>query len=178
MTKFHYYRFTLISLVSIFCTTLQAKVDPPNYNFSLDALSVFMPDQKKSEIEKKYKNGTLFFQNSNLSVYRYYVAHLRYHFAIFVQYRDDTVVDFHASLPTYFLHDIFHQSLINRIGKQDEFLNKNEQSVYIWKNKNGMKHIYSGACTITCFPLYYSVVKIQNNDSSNYMPIIELLGKD
>ena len=26
---------------------------------------------------------------------------------------------------------------------------------YIWKNKDGNKYIYSGACTITCFPIKF-----------------------
>ena len=73
---------------------------------------------------------------------------------------------------------IFHQSLINRIGKQDKYLNTNEQSVYVWNNKNGNRHVYSGACTVTCFPLYYSVMPVKRTVSTGYEPIIEILGKN
>ena len=73
-----------------------------------------------------------------------------------------------AHLPQYFSHDLFHQALINRLGKQDSYLKKNKTAVYRWKNRKGLNYIYAGACTITCFPIYYAVYR-QNPET---VPII------
>ena len=109
--KVYYDKLIVILLGLIFFTTpvvkINAKVDPPNYDFSINALNLFMPGQSKNIIEKKYGEGSFISRKSSYQTKKYYIAHIRYRFAIFVQYKDDKVVDFHASLPTYFLHDIF-----------------------------------------------------------------------
>lgn len=136
-----------------------AKVDPPNYDFSLDTLKVFMPGEKLEDLKKKYSK-TLELQKSErgVSLYKVYVKQLRYKFPVFFQIKDSVVIDFYARLPAYFLHDIFHQSVINRFGKQDKYFKKEEAAVYIWNKKENI-HVYSGGCTITCFPIYYTVYK-------------------
>lgn len=141
---------------------VESKVEPPNYDFSLDKFQDFMPKKTRDEIEKKYPKSTVVYKKGDFQIKRYYVAHIRYRFPIFVQFHKGIVIDFFARLPQYFLHDIFHQSLINRIGKQDIYKKLEEQAVYIWKNKTGNKHIYSGACTITCYPIFYSVNQVEN----------------
>jgi hypothetical protein len=173
--KSYYYRLLIIILGLNFALTLHAKVDPPNYDFSIDTLNFFMPGQGQAAIEKKFGVGTFFFRSGPYMTKRYYVAHIRYRFAIFVQYFDSKVVDFHASLPAYFLHDIFHHSLIKRIGPQNKYLNTSEQSVYVWNNVKGSRHVYSGACTITCFPLYYAVMPVKRKVNDGYEPLLERL---
>ena len=158
-----------------FSHSVGAKVDPPNYNFSLDKFDLFFPGAKQETIKKSYPKEELVLINGSYKVYKYYIEHIRYKFAILVQYKEGVVVDFHARLPPYFLHDIFHQSLINRYGKQDVYKNDKEQSIYVWKNKKNLRHYYVGACTITCFPVYYAVRKIDANSSSDFKPILQLL---
>ena len=173
---FRYFRSWLVlATIGVFCLPLQAKVDPPNYDFSLDKFRLFMPDSKQADIKKEYPKEELVLTNGPFKTYKYYVEHIRYRFPILVQYKDGVVIDFHARLPTYFLHDIFHQSLINRFGKQDVFKNKKEQAIYIWKNQKGNRHYYVGACTITCFPIFYAVRKIEIQDTGAYKPILEQL---
>lgn len=150
-----------------------SKVDPPNYDFSLNKFDVFMPGNKLGDIEKVYKNKELVFKENQFVTYKFYVSHLRYKFATIVQFQNGIVTDFYARLPQYFLHDIFHQSLINKIGKQDIFKNVDEHSIYIWKNKNNLKHFYAGMCTITCFPIYYSVKYASKDLGSNYKSLIK-----
>jgi hypothetical protein len=150
-----------------------SKVDPPNYDFSVNKFQLFMPGKKLSDIEKVYKFKELTFKSSQFITYKFYVEHIRYRFPIFVQFKDNIVTDFFARLPQYFLHDIFHQSLINRIGPQDVYKKVDEHAVYVWKNKNGLKHSYSGTCTITCFPLYYAVRKVKNEFKGSFLPLIK-----
>ena len=154
---------------------LPAKVDPPNYNFSLDALAPFRPESSFEEIKKALGEGVTIKKTNNTTIVRYYVAHLRYKFPIFIQLYQGKVVEFFARLPSYFLHDIFHQSLINRLGKQDFYSRQNNNAIYIWKNKENCKHTYSGSCTITCFPLYYSQISL--NPPPNYNSLIEQMAE-
>jgi hypothetical protein len=81
---------------------------------------------------------------------------LRYKFPVFVQVANGQVLDFFARLPAYFLHDVFHQSLINRYGKQDLYFKKDSNAIYIWNDEEGIRFTYSGGCTINCFPIYFA----------------------
>lgn len=88
---------------------------------------------------------------------RFQVKQERYVFPLHAQAKDGKFTDFMARLPQYFSHDLFHQALINKFGKQDSYLKKDETAIYHWKNRDGLRHVYVGACTITCFPIYYAV---------------------
>src|SRR5690606_27784375 len=140
------------------------QIEPPNYNFSLDELKIFYPDSTLNEIEKKYQKTEVVFNTPPFLVKRYEITHIRYKFPVLVQYFEGKVLDFYARLPDYFLHNVFHQSLINRYGKQDEYLKVEEQALYRWNNKDGLKIVYSGGCTITCFPIFMT---IQKSDLTN-----------
>lgn len=170
-------RFKNITIIFVLTVSnLWAQVEPPNYNFDLDKLQTFMPGSTLESIQSEYK-GEVMFKNSNFITYRFYVSHIRYRFAILVQTLNGKVTDFYARLPSYFLHDIFHQSLINRIGKQDKYFLKNEQAIYQWNNANNFTHTYSGACTITCFPIFYAVKSNDATLGNNFKSIIEQLNK-
>lgn len=166
-----------IIFISIFLVlnTAFSKVEPPNYDFSLNKFDEFMPGKKLVDIQKNYKNKEVVFKNDQYMTYKFYIAHIRYKFSILVQFNNGIVTDFHARLPQYFLHDTFHQSLINRLGPQDIYKKKEEQAMYVWKNKNNLRHYYSGACTITCFPIYYAVKQLSNKDTDEFKSILERL---
>lgn len=133
---------------------LPAKVEPQNYNFSLDTLKKFYPRSELKEIQKEFGKGELLSNEGNIQNYKFYVSHVRYRFPVFVSIANGKVVDFFARLPTYFLHDIFHQSLINRYGKQNEYSKVGRNGIYIWNKIEDLKLTYLGSCTITCFPQY------------------------
>ncbi len=145
---------TLIYLLVI--TGVAAKVDPPNYNFSLDRFKEFFPKKDIKKIDKKYGKGEYVARYGNFIVKKYYIDHLRYKFPIFVQMNENLITDFYARLPGYFLHDVFHQSLINRFGKKYSFIKKESNSSYRWV-VDGLVHDYEATCTITCFPIFYSI---------------------
>ena len=149
-----------------------SKVEPPNYNFSLETLKDFYPDSDIKELEKKYGAAEIMSSSGGNLTLRFYVAHLRYKFAVIVQAQDGKVLDMFAKLPSYFLHDIFHQSLINRLGKQNEYKKVGEEAVYKW-NGSSLTHVYSGACTITCFPIFYSVFPTVIKPEKPFTPLIE-----
>jgi hypothetical protein len=137
---------------------LNAKVEAPNYDFSLDTLNDFFPDKNSAALDTKYGKGEVMSKESGIETLKYHVAHLRYKFPVIVQVRDGVILDFLARLPSYFLHDIFFQSIINRQGKQKTYKKYGEEAFYTWK-KDSLKHVYSAACTITCFPIFYAVQK-------------------
>lgn len=148
---------------------LNAKVEKPNYDFSLDTLSDFYPGKLKTDIDAKYGKPEKIDDWGTREVFKYYVSQIRYKFPVIVQVHDGKVLDFFAKLPSYFLHDLFFQGLINRHGKQDEYKKFGEEAVYIWK-KGNQKFVYSAACTITCFPIFFSVYQ---TDVTTMVPILE-----
>ena len=138
-------------------------VDPPNYDFSLDRLQLFSPGKAfdlKSFDPKIYGKGELLKRDGKIEMYRFYVSQLRYKFPVFVQVfnfnNKKTVLDFYARLPAYFLHDVFHRSMINRYGKQERYYKIEDNAIYVWKPKDNIKRTYSGTCSITCFPIFYT----------------------
>ena len=168
-------RFFFICLILISAEKGISKVEPPNYNFSLDMLDKFLPGKAYTAIEQDLGKGEIYKSKNDYITYKFYVAQYRYKFPVFVQVRGGKVVDFFAKLPSYFLHNVFHQTLITRIGKQDKYNKYEESAVYTWKNNSGNKHIYFGTCTITCFPVYYTVILRSEIGTSKYLPIIEQL---
>ncbi len=141
------------------------KVDPPNYDFSLNSFDSFTPGKKITEAEGKFSKGEVMSEKGGIQTQKFFVAHIRYKFPVMVQVRDGEVLDFFARLPSYFLHDLFFQSLVNKMGKQTSYKKVLEEAVYVWE-KDGMKHVYSAACTITCFPIFYSVSPLKETSPS------------
>jgi hypothetical protein len=184
---FHYKSLIISTLFAFFCgqlfsQNLKETVPPgkekiPNYNFSLDSLKIFFPNNKLDDIEKKSGKGLLVKKNGGFIIKKYFVSHIRYKFPVFVQYENNRSLDFFARLPTYFLHDIFHQSLINRYGPQNQFLNLENSSLYVWQNINGLKLVYNGSCTITCFPQYLFGSKAIPPKTELYKTILDQLWK-
>ena len=144
--------------ILIFVNTAKAKVTPKNYDFTFDKFKTFYPGKTLEEVKKVYKKVELI-KKSTTELYRTEITHVRYKFPIYFQIKDGAIIDFYARLPNYFIHDIFHQSLINRFGKQDKFLNKDGTSFYVWKKADRLKITYSGTCTITCFPVFVHGIK-------------------
>ena len=155
----------ILPCLMIMFQPLNAKVEAPNYNFSLDTLNDFFPAKQTVELDKKYGKPEVMSDEAGVKTLKYYVAHIRYKFPVIVQAREGVVLDFFARLPQYFLHDVFFQSLINRLGKQNSYKRVGEEAFYTWESK-GQKHIYSAACTITCFPIFYTVSPTEMESAS------------
>jgi len=154
-----------------------AKVVAPNYNFTLDKLQLFQPGSAVQGIENKFGKGEELDEVNGIQLLRYSLKANKYSFPVFVQIYRGISLDFFAKLPNYFLHDIFHRSLILRYGKQSQYFNKENSSVYIWNNKNGIQHIYSGSCTLQCFPIYYSAITLQlPTDIKGFKSLLDRFG--
>lgn len=135
---------------------LNAKVEAHNYNFSLDTLHEFLPGKKAEELEKKHGKSESMSKQRGIETKKFNVSHIRYKFPVIVQIKDGVILDFVARLPSYFLHDVFLQSLVNRMGKQKFYKKTGEEAFYTW-DEGLNHHVYSGSCTITCFPVFYAV---------------------
>jgi hypothetical protein len=142
----------------MFQPLISAKVEAPNYNFSLDALSDFFPDKPIAPLEAKHGKPEIMSEEGEIKTLKYNVAQIRYKFPVIVQVKEGIIIDFFARLPSYFLHDVFFQSLVNRYGKQTSYKKTGEEAVYTWIAPP-LRHVYSGACTITCFTVFYAVEK-------------------
>lgn len=138
-------------------------------SFSLDQFGPFLPGKT---LDKTLKTTTLT-SSGNLKTVKAEIVNPRYKIALFLQTRDDQVIDMYARLPSFFLHDVFLQALINRYGKKDLYNSLNNNSIYRWNNRDGLDHLYQGSCTITCFPVFYSVSK--NPRDPAVTPLIDQL---
>lgn len=145
-----------------FCLISNAwsKVDPKNYDFSTDTLAEFFPGSELTKLEGKYGKAEVMRARNGTRMLRFWVTQIRYKFPVIVQADETKVLDMFATLPSYFLHDIFHHSLIKRWGKQQKYKRVDEEAYYQWSDADKVMH-YSAACTITCFPLYFSVAPAQ-----------------
>lgn len=143
-------------LVLVFSTLASAEVSPPNYDFSTDTLAEFFPGQDAAGLETKYGKGEVLRDDGSIKMVRFMVAQIRYVFPVVVQIAGGKIIDMHARLPSYFLHDVFHHSLIKRWGPQQHYMRVDEEAYYEWKNEERVMS-YGASCTITCFPMYLSV---------------------
>jgi hypothetical protein len=144
---------------------LKAKVEAPNYNFDLETLSLFFPGGSVSEIDSKFKKREVMGSENGVKIIKYTVNETKYNFVVFIQEKEGKVEDFFARLPSYFLHDVFFQSLTNRYGKQTTYKRTHEEAFYTW-DAPPLKHVYSASCTITCFPIFYTVLKKDSEQES------------
>ncbi|RLA60577.1 MAG: hypothetical protein DRQ89_12665 [Epsilonproteobacteria bacterium] len=158
---------TFLIFLNLYVLSAWANVDAYNYNFSLNQLRPLLPGNQLAE------DVQILRQENGYTLGLTYIKQLRYKFAVILQAQDGQIVDMFARLPSYFLHDIFHQSLINRFGKQDDYIKKENSALYIWNDKNGLEHSYNGSCTITCYPDFYYVKK--RNYPEDLTPLMETL---
>lgn len=177
MTNYLFKKFLTCSYIllsfCIFINTAKAKVEEPNYDFTFEKFKPFYPGQKLSDIKDKFKSIRLRNKTEINESYEVQIRHNRYFFPVFINVVDGKVLDFYARLPNYFLHNTFHQSLINRYGPQDKFTNRDGTSVYVWNDKDGFTITYSGACTITCFPIFVHMIKKEDSNSpASYLHIL------
>lgn len=152
-----------LTLIPLLIIAIQAKVDPPNYNFSLEKLAPFAPESSFEEIKTlypKYEKVTL---KGGVQAFKVYVEHDRYRFPLYFQVSGDSVTNYYARLPQYFLLNIFHQTLFVKYGLQDTFKKLDEHAVYLWKNAEGRRILMVGECTITCFPNFIAEYKSLNS---------------
>lgn len=153
----------ILPCFSLMFQPLNAKVESPNYNFELTSLDDFYPGKFISEIEKKYGRSEVLGKESELTTQKFLVKHPRYNVSAILQEKSGEVQDVFFRLPSYFLHDSFFQSLVNRLGKQSTYKKVGEEAFYVW-NKDSLRHVYSAACTITCFPIFYAIEKRENSN--------------
>ena len=132
-----------------------------------------MPGQKQAFLDQQFPATTLQAQDT----YRwkkYVLTKENYQVRIFAQFNHGVVADFFAPLPSYFSHDVFLQGLIRLLGPAQKIDRQGEEAAYFWK-QNNMRHIYAASCTITCFPVYYTVFDLQQAPQPPYEPLWERL---
>jgi len=179
MKRYHTLPFLYIVLLVMSSHSLIAEVEPYNYDFTIDKLNLFWPGKTLDEANKKYGKPELLKKTESVIYWKYNLIHVRYKFPIFVQVNRKTkkIMDFYARLPNYFLHNIFHQGLINRFGPQKHYYPYERSAVYKWENtKEGLDILYSGTCTITCFPIFVAVFPPKKpKGMDEYKPIMDVI---
>ncbi|MCB9060141.1 MAG: hypothetical protein H6622_01295 [Halobacteriovoraceae bacterium] len=171
-------------LFRLFCTTLLlypgfllGQVESPNYDFSLDQIKSILPDSKIEDVKKTFPDLELITDTKKKKVFKVKLKHQRYIIHAELNVVEDLVRDIFIRLPSYFLHDVFHQSLINRYGKQNFYKLKNEHAIYIWDKLEKYKIVYSSTCTIQCFPIYLAIISKNTDQLGEYISIFDEMNK-
>lgn len=150
-----FYLLTILPCLLLMFQPLNAKIDPPNYILMLDALGDFSPGKNIQELDRRFGKGIVMNESGNITVRKYLVAPGQHQFSVMVQGKDDKILDFYTKLPSHFSHDEFLRKLIEKFGKQDSFKKLSREAVYTW-TKDSNRMVYSGACTITCYPQFFT----------------------
>lgn len=166
--------FALLFSLSAICQTLPAD-DPIYPQFKFGQLAPFQVGKLVADIPAQYKPTEINLKNA-LKINRYELTHLGYKFPIFVQFDETIILDLFVRLPSYLLHDFFHQSLIDNYGVQQDYILKDSTAVYTWTT-NEVKRIYSGGCTISCFPIFYTEINNSENRPADYRSLYQLLNE-
>ena len=143
--------------------------------FDFDQITAFSPGKKVSEIPKTFGTPLDLELKDAQKVKLFKIKNKDgYTYPLLIQHVDDEIFDFYARPPSYLLHDFFHRDLIKRYGRQNEYYLENGTGYYIWSN-NDLDIYYSGECTITCFPVFYSQVASKNKLPPTYKSIGKIL---
>ena len=145
----------------------------PQFDFT--QLTSFAPGKKVGEIPKSF-GAPIQLEIKNAQEVKLYTIKNKdgYDYPIIIQHVDNEILDFYVRPPSYLLHDFFHRDLIKRYGKQNEYYFENGTGYYIWSN-NEVDIYYSGECTITCFPVFYSQVAAKTKLPPTYKSIGKIL---
>ena len=148
----------IITLVS-FSLPVFAEIKPPNYDFTFDSLKPFLPGGKFANLKSdKTIQSDIFENNGNLKIFRIKLKRANYNIDVYIQTREDIIIDMYVRLPQHFIHDIFLADLQKKYKKQDKYVQKDMNALYVWINREGNNIIYQGSCSITCFPMFIEVV--------------------
>lgn len=168
----------LIGLTLGLSTPVFADIKPPNYDFTLASLEPFLPggNLEKSKTDKSIQSD-IFEDNGNLKIIRLKLKRANYHIDVYVQIKDNKIIDMYARLPQHFIHDIFLADLQKKYKKQDKYVQKDMNALYVWMNRDGNNIIYQGSCSITCFPMFIEIVSADKTVVPLYKKFNEALPK-
>ena len=148
-----------ISLLIGLSNTLFADIKPPNYDFTFASLIPFMPGGSFTKIKSdKSIQSDIFENNGQLKIFRIILKRANYNIDLYVQVKNDIIIDMYVRLPQHFIHDIFLADLQKKYKKQDKYVQKDMSALYVWMNRENNNIIYHGSCSITCFPMFIEVV--------------------
>lgn len=168
----------LMGLLLSFSPRIYAEIKPPNYDFTFASLGPFLPGGTLEKIKSdKTIQSDIFEDNGNLKILRIKLKRANYHIDVYVQTKDDKITDMFARLPQHFIHDIFLADLQKKYKKQDKYVQKDMNALYVWMNRDGNNIIYQGSCSITCFPMFVEVVSGDKSVVPLYQKFNEALPK-
>ena len=161
---------TIFACLLLFDQPLKARNGAPNYNLVIESLSDFYPGKKLEDVEKAHGKGEITNDKGGVQTKKFLVSKNGLSFPVLVQFKDDVVIDFFVRFASSLPHNDFHKAFLKSLGPQSSYKPGNGDALYTWV-KTPLKHTYSAACTITCFPIFYAVQKIEPENPS----ILELM---
>jgi hypothetical protein len=116
--------------------------------FKITGLNDYLPGKSAAHKEAFSLKGYKFYKTN--------LIHLAYKFPMFLNISDGLIQDFYIRFPSFISHDAIYNELIDLYG-MPKYVKDGRNAIYLWEND--FKHIYSATCTLTCFPLFYTVFK-------------------
>ena len=166
--------FALLFSLSAICQT--SPVDDPVYpQFEFGQLAPFQVGKLVSDIPVQFKPVEINLKNA-LKINRYELSHLGYKFPIFVQFAETIILDLFVRLPSYLLHDFFINLLLIITECSKNISSKIRLRFTLWTT-NEVKRVYSGGCTISCFPIFYTEINNSENRPADYRSLYQLLNE-
>jgi hypothetical protein len=150
--------------------------------YQLSELSSFKIGQSLTKL--KLELSTLNFKkiktNDDYHLYKVYfpLGKTLWRSTVYLQIKNDVLIDLLVSFPSDFQHDLIHIELRAMLGTEKEFFKRNQSSLYLWENQEKIIHLYEATCTLTCFPVYWATWDQNQKDKlkeEGYKTILESL---
>jgi hypothetical protein len=155
--------------------SIHAEITPPNYDFTLKSIDNFTPGKNIEEVKKENPKFDVFSDNGSQKILRFKLKRTNYTLDLYTQVKKDIITDVFVRLPQFFIHDLFLADLQKKWKKQDRFVRHDRTAVYVWLNKDNTNIVYSGSCSITCFPLFLEIVSTDKSVEPMYVKLNEAL---
>jgi hypothetical protein len=162
-------------LILLFFSLLHAEITPPNSDFSLKTLEMFLPGKLIEEVKKSNPKFQTIEDSGENKIFLFKLKRSNYKLDVYTQVKKDQITDLYVRLPQHFLHDILLKELQSKWKKQDLYVRKDGSALYTWLNRDNFNVIYHGSCSITCFPMFIEIVSTDKTVKPLYNKFNEAL---
>lgn len=152
---------------------VHAGITPPNYDFSLNTLELFLPGKLIEDVKKANPKFKIVEENGEKKILLFQYKRPNYILDLYTQVNKDKITDLYVRLPQHFIHDSFLKELQTKWKKQDRFTRKDGSALYTWFNRDNFNIIYQGSCSITCFPMFIEIMSTDKTVQPLYIKLNE-----
>ncbi len=161
----------------------KSEIQQTNYNFQLENLQDFFPENKLDKKNSKIRNLVSLSKEDKKEIvlFKYYDS-LIYPLTINAQLIDDEISDIYIRFPNNFPHNMVLANIRKHFGKRDRTFRQNRDVLFTWVNKmlsgKNVEVIYNGSCSIDCFPLGIYIISKKAQKDPSFISLYQKFIKD